>query len=119
MKQRDKKENVKKIEEKYLKLIKEINIHNKLYYDKNNPKISDAEYDALWKNIKDLELNFPFLKKEDTPTERIGYKPNKNFSKVRHNLPMLSLENALNLQDLNKYIEKILRYLNIQNQFIE
>ena len=63
MKQRDKKENVKKIEEKYLKLIKEINIHNKLYYDKNNPKISDAEYDALWKNIKDLEVNFPFLKK--------------------------------------------------------
>tara|TARA_B100000029_G_scaffold430972_1_gene442278 strand:+ start:3410 stop:5515 length:2106 start_codon:yes stop_codon:yes gene_type:complete len=119
MKQKDKNSDAIKIKKKYLKLLKEINIHNKLYYDKNNPKISDAEYDALWKNIKDLEINFPFLKRKDTPTKQVGYSPNKIFSKIKHNYPMLSLENALNLEDIKKYIEKTSRYLNIQNQFVE
>ena len=60
MENRDKKEkDVKKIKKKYLKLKKEINIHNKLYYDESNPKISDAEYDKLWKEFKNLEIDFP------------------------------------------------------------
>ena len=61
MENRDKKEkDVKKIKKKYLKLKKEINIHNKLYYDENNPKISDSEYDKLWRDFKNLETTFPF-----------------------------------------------------------
>ena len=120
MENRDKKkEDVKKIRKKYLKLKKEINIHNKLYYDENNPKISDAQYDQLWKELKNLEEIFPFLKTKDSPVTKIGYKPNQNFSKVKHNYPMLSLENALNLEEVKKYIEKTSRYLNIKNQFIE
>ena len=114
-----KKKDVKKIRKKYLKLKKEINIHNKLYYDENNPKISDAQYDQLWKELKNLEEIFPFLKTKDSPVTKIGYKPNQNFSKVTHNQPMLSLENALNLDEIKKYIEKIMRYLNLKNQFIE
>ena len=56
MKIKDKKEkNVKKIKEEYLKLKNEINSHNKLYYDQNNPKISDSEYDLLWNELKSLE----------------------------------------------------------------
>jgi len=109
----------KKIKKKYLKLKKEINIHNKLYYDKNNPKISDDEYDKLWKELKSLEETFPFLKTKDSPITKIGHKPNQKFSKVKHSQPMLSLENALNLDEIKKYIEKIMRYLNIKNQFIE
>ena len=53
------------------------------------------------------------------PILKVGHKPNQKFSKVKHNQPMLSLENALNLDEVKKYIEKIMRYLNIKNQFIE
>ena len=120
MEKKDKTEkDVKEIKKKYLKLKKEINIHNKLYYDENNPKISDVEYDKLWKELKNLEETFPFLKTKDSPITKIGHKPNQNFSKIKHNQPMLSLENALNLDEVKKYIEKIMRYLNIKNQFIE
>ena len=120
MEKKDKKgKDVTKIKKKYLKLKKEINIHNKLYYDENNPKISDNEYDKLWRDFKNLETNFPFLKTKDTPTTHVGYKPNQKFSKVKHNYPMLSLENAVNLEEIKKYIEKTLRYLNTKNQFIE
>ena len=120
MKNRDKKEkNVKETREKYLKLKKEIDTHNKLYYDENNPKISDEKYDKIWRELKNLEINFPFLKNKESPIQKVGYKPNKNFSKIEHTYPMLSLENALNLDEIKKYIEKTLRYLNIKNQFIE
>ena len=79
MENKDKiKKDVKKIRKKYLKLKKEINIHNKLYYDENNPKISDAQYDQLWKELKNLEEIFPFLKTKDSPVTKIGYKPNQN-----------------------------------------
>ena len=120
MKKKDKKkEYVKEIQNKYLKLKKEITIHNKLYYGENNPKISDIEYDKLWQKLKDLELEFPFLKTKDSPTKKVGYKPNQSFSKIKHIIPMLSLENALNLDEVKKYVEKVSRYLNTKNQFIE
>ncbi len=120
MKIKDKKEkNVKKIKEEYLKLKNEINSHNKLYYDQNNPKISDSEYDLLWNELKSLEEKFPFLKTKKSPTIQVGYKANQGFSKVKHSSPMLSLENALNIEDVKKYIEKISRYLNLKNEFIE
>ena len=90
MEKKDKTEkNVKEIKKKYLKLKKEVNIHNKLYYDENNPKISDGEYDKLWKELKNLEETVPFLKTKDSPITKIGHKPNKRFSKVKHNQPML------------------------------
>ena len=120
MKIKDKKEkNVKKIKQEYLKLKNEINSHNKLYYDQNNPKISDSEYDLLWNELKSLEEKFPFLKTKKSPTIQVGYKANQGFSKVKHSSPMLSLENALNIEDVKKYIEKISRYLNLKNEFIE
>ena len=120
METKDKKEkDVQEIKKKYLKLKKEININNKLYYDENNPKITDFEYDKLWKELKNLEETFPFLRTKDSPITKIGHKPNQKFSKVKHNQPMLSLENALNLDEVKKYIEKIMRYLNIKNKFIE
>jgi len=119
MENKGKKKNVKEIKKKYLKLKKEINKHNKLYYEENSPKISDSEYDKLWRDFKNLEITFPFLKTKDTPTAQVGYKPSQDFSKVKHNYPMLSLENALNIDEVKKYIEKTSRYLNIKNQFIE
>ena len=120
MKIKDKKEkNVKKIKEEYLKLKNDKNSHNKLYYDQNNPKISDSEYDLLWNELKSLEEKFPFLKTKKSPTIQVGYKANQGFSKVKHSSPMLSLENALNIEDVKKYIEKISTYLNLKNEFIE
>jgi len=110
---------VGEIKKRYSELKKQINVHNKLYYDENNPKITDFEYDKLWKELKNLEETFPFLKTKDSPITKIGHKPNQKFFKVKHRQPMLSLENALNLDEVKKYIDKIMRYLNIKNKFIE
>ena len=119
MEKKDKKHHANNIKKKYLELKKKLNIHNKLYYDENNPKITDREYDILWKEFKELETTYPFLKTKNTPTDNVGYKANKNFPKIKHIVPMLSLENASNLNEVEKYIEKISRYLNIENKFIE
>ena len=74
MEKKDKtEENVKEIKKKYLKLKKEINIHNKLYYDQNNPKISDSKYDKLWKELKNLEETFAFLETKDCFTVRAQF----------------------------------------------
>ena len=119
MENHDKENNIKEIKEKYFELRKEINIHNKLYYDKNSPKISDSEYDKLIRNLKDLEEKFSFLKDKDSPLNKVGYEANVKFQKIKHDPPMLSLENALNLEEVKKYIDKTLRYLNVKNDFIE
>ena len=116
---KDKNNNAGEIEKKYLKLKNEVTTHNKLYYEDNNPIITDIEYDALWKKLKSYEKKYSFLKNLDSPTSQIGHKPSQIFSKIKHSKPMLSLDNALNLEETIKYIEKISRFLNIKNQFIE
>lgn len=74
------------------KLKKEIEKHNWLYYVKNTPKISDAEYDKLLEELADLENKFPELKTPDSPTQRVGAPPQEKFKTVPHVKPMLSLD---------------------------
>ena len=101
-----------KIQNKYLDKIKLINYHNKKYFDENISKITDAEYDKLKKEIILLEKNYPFLKNADSPSLKVGHKPSKNFKKVTHKVPMLSLGNAFSENDLNNFEKKILNYIN-------
>ena len=111
------------VEEKYTKLRNEIEYHNNLYYNEDKPLISDMEYDALMRELKQLEQKYPELLKneengESSPTEKIGGTASEKFSKVRHRLPMLSLSNTYNIseiEDFDKRIKKIILSENIKN----
>jgi DNA ligase (NAD+) len=109
--------NKKEIESKYIKKIKLLNEFNKFYYDKSNPKISDKEYDDLKKEILILEKNFNFLKSVKSPSKIVGYKPSKNFKKLKHRIPMLSLANAFDEEDLQNFEKKILNFLSQKDNY--
>ena len=72
----------------------ELNRHNYLYYVLDQPEISDAQYDALMRELRQLEEQHPELVAPDSPTQRIGAEPSEGFAEVRHPRPMLSLANA-------------------------
>ena len=99
------------IQKEYKKKIKLISYYNKKYFNDNISEITDSEYDALKKEIIDLERNNKFLKSKDSPTKKIGYKPSKNFKKALHKVPMLSLSNAFSKEDLLNFEKKILNFL--------
>lgn len=115
--------NFSEIQEKYTKLRNEIEYHNNLYYNEDNPIISDMEYDFLIRELKELEKKYPELLEynkngENSPTEKIGGTASEKFSKVRHRVPMLSLSNTYNIseiEDFNKRVKKIILAENIEN----
>ena len=100
------------IKENYKKKINEIKKHNKLYFEKSSPKISDSQYDEIKREILDLEKKYSFLKSELSPSNALGYAPSKNFVKSKHRVKMLSLSNAFNKEDLENFEKKIFNYLN-------
>ncbi len=102
---------------KYNLKIEELNEHNKLYYDKNNPKLTDSEYDKLKKVILNLEKKYNFLDHEKSPSKNVGYKPSKSFEKYAHKVMMLSLSNAFDKKDLINFEKKIFNYLNTKIKF--
>jgi len=110
------------VQEKYTKLRNEIEYHNNLYYNEDKPLISDMEYDALMRELKQLEQEYPELLKneengESSPTEKIGGTASEKFSKVRHRVPMLSLSNTYNIseiEDFDKRIKKIILSENVK-----
>ena len=111
------------VQEKYTKLRNEIEYHNNLYYNEDKPLISDMEYDALMRELKQLEQKYPELlgnneNGENSPTEKIGGTASEKFSKVRHRVPMLSLSNTYNIseiEDFDKRIKKIILSENVKN----
>ena len=100
------------IKKNYQLKLKEFNKHNKLYYNKSKPIISDSEFDDLKREIIDLENKYKFLKSKKSPTISIGYTPSKSFEKYKHKIPMLSLSNAFDKDDLLNFEKKIYNYLN-------
>ncbi len=100
---------------KYLKKIELIKKYNQHYYDKNESIISDQEFDALKKDIINLENKYNFLKSKDSPTKSIGFKPSKNFQKVKHKVAMLSLGNAFDEEDLKNFEKKIINFLSLED----
>ena len=107
----------KKIQTLYLKKIKLINKFNENYYNNNKSLISDQEYDELKKEILSLENKYKFLNSKNSPSEIVGFKPSKNFKKIAHRVPMLSLANAFIEDDLNNFEKKIKNFLNEMNDF--
>ena len=92
-------------------LRKQINNHNYQYYILDNPIISDYEYDNLMRELQDLEKKYPDLITQDSPTQRVGASPLDAFDSVDHSIPMLSLENAMNSEELFQYYERTKRGL--------
>ena len=103
--------NKKKIQKEYNKKIKLINKYSKYYYDNSSPVVSDKEFDELKFNILLLEKKYNFLNSKKSLNQIVGYKPSKNFNKVRHRIPMLSLSNAFDEQDLLNFEKKILNFM--------
>ncbi|MCS7249996.1 MAG: NAD-dependent DNA ligase LigA [candidate division WOR-3 bacterium] len=99
----DEKEAKKEIE----RLRKEINYHNYRYYVLNDPVISDYEYDMLYKRLVELEKQFPHLITPDSPTQRVGGEPLKEFKTVTHEIPMLSLDNTYSYEELKEFDKRI------------
>ena len=105
----------KKISKDYLHKINLLEEYNKNYYDKDNPIVSDQEYDLLKKEIIDLENSYKFLNNDRSPTKIVGFKPSKNFQKIKHKVPMLSLGNAFNEEDLKNFEKKIINFLSLKD----
>ena len=103
------------IKKNYLEKIKNLQKHNKLYYNKSKPIISDQEYDSLKKELLDLENQYSFLSANKSPSKTVGYQPSKNFTKVKHVVPMLSLGNAFDKKDLENFEKKIFNFLSLKN----
>jgi len=85
------------------KLRREIERHNRLYYNQAAPEVSDAEYDALFRELQELETRHPELATPDSPTQRVGSKPSEGFAPVSHRVPMLSLANAFDEEDVTAF----------------
>ena len=109
--------NKKKIQIEYTQKINLINKFNKFYYDNSNPKVSDLEYDELKKEVLLLESKYKFLKSDKSPSKIVGFKPSKNFKKRQHRVPMLSLANAFNENDLLNFEKKIINYLSEEDSY--
>ena len=109
--------NEKLLKKEYLKKISQLQKYNSAYYDKSSPIVTDSEYDKLKKDIIDFENKYNFLKNPNSPSLTVGFKPSKNFKKKKHKVPMLSLSNAFDKEDLLNFEKKILNYLDKKNDF--
>lgn len=99
----------RQMKEELIKLQNQINYHNVLYYQKDNPEITDAEYDELKHKIAEIEKQLPEV---DKAQESVGAAPDERFSKIIHQEPMLSLENAYDEEGVERFLSKVKRFLN-------
>ncbi len=97
--------------ERIEKLRSQIRRHEELYYVHDTPEIADAAFDALMRELQTLEGQHPELLTSDSPTQRVGGRPAEGFATVQHVVPMLSLDNAYNEEELREFDERVLRGL--------
>ena len=100
----------------YKDKIKLLNKYSEHYYQKNNPLVTDQQFDDLKKEIIELEKKYNF-KNPNSPSLIVGFKPSKNFKKDKHRVPMLSLSNAFDIDDLENFQKRIINYLNESKNF--
>ena len=98
-------------EKNIAQLREEIRKHDRLYYQEAAPVISDREYDRLYKELVDLETQFPDLVTPDSPTQRVGGKPLEAFAQIQHRVPMLSLDNTYSEEEVANFYKRITRLL--------
>lgn len=94
-------------------LVREIRHHNDLYYGQDAPEISDAAYDDLFQELLALEDKYPELRTKDSPSQQVGAPTSRGFQKVRHAVPMLSLSNVFNEEELAEFLARIRRFLGL------
>ncbi len=97
------------------KLRRAIERHNRLYYNEAEPEISDSEYDRLFQELVKLETEHPGLLTPDSPTHRVGFKPSEEFAPVTHRVPMLSLANAFDEEDVAAFDRRVREGLEAEN----
>src|SRR5262245_64732240 len=103
----------KQAKAEYTHLQGEIAAHDRRYYQDDAPTVSDAEYDALRKRYNEIETRFPDLRTLESLSLKVGAAPARGFAKVRHRVPMLSLDNAFSEEDVRDFVERIRRFLRL------
>ncbi len=103
----------RELEEKIERLREKIRYHDSKYYLDNMPQISDSEYDALYRELKDLESSNPSLITPDSPTQRVGSSLKDGFKSVKHSLPMLSMDNTYSEDELKSFDERVRKGLGL------
>ncbi|MGD2182339.1 NAD-dependent DNA ligase LigA [Lusitaniella coriacea] len=107
------------IQQRIVQLRQQLQKANYAYYVLDNPFMEDAVYDKLYRELQDWEEKYPQLITLDSPTQRVGDKPASQFTSLRHNIPLYSLENAFNAQELAKWNERWQRHLDSPPQEVE
>ena len=92
-------------------LVRLLQHHDHCYYVLDQPEVSDAEYDRLFRELLALEAQYPDLRRADSPTLRVGGKALDKFNKLQHGVPMLSLANALSEEEFRAFDERVHRFL--------
>ena len=103
-------------EREHARLEAEIRRHDESYYQKDAPSVSDAEYDALRRRYDEIEARFPDLRTLERLSRKVGAAPARGFAKVRHAVPMLSLDNAFSAEDVTDFVARIRRFLNLKEE---
>jgi len=98
------------------RMAREIARHNRLYHSEDSPEIPDAEFDALVRRNAELEARFPHLVRPDSPSRQVGAAPAAHLAKVRHAVPMLSLDNAFSEAEVADFVARVRRYLNLADE---
>jgi len=93
--------------EQYAKLVQELQKHDRLYYSKSAPEITDYEYDLLLKKLEEIEKQNPSWIMPDSPTQRVGETVTESFSQVEHRVPMLSLSNTYSKEELEEFFLRV------------
>ena len=104
--------------QRYHQLIKDIATHNRLYYEQDSPLISDADYDQLFAELKALEDQYGWSD-PDSPSQKVGSPVSDKFHKIPHSIPMLSLDNLFQEEEIMPFISKVANFINVDNNKID